>query len=467
MDSERLQGLSAEDARFLRQEGPGAHMHVGDVALLEGPPPPYLEMLEHVRSRLRLVPRYRQHLAEPPLGLGAPRWTDDASFNLSYHVRHTGLPKPGDDAKLHALVARVFSQRLDRTKPLWELWIVEHLAGGGWALVSKTHHALVDGVAGVDLMTTLFDETPEVRPSDPDAWVPRPEPTAAQLASDAIGGALAPQSAVGLARRVLGGAAERVRAALETPERTPLNARLGPHRRYSVVDTRLEDFRAIRDAFGGTVNDVVLAVVAGALRRWLHERGARTEGLDLQAGVPVATRDDHLAEVLCPLPIGVADPIDRLGAIAACMADVKHSAFAQDADAIAAAPHFAPPTILARAARLTFDDRACHVLVTNVPGPRGDRYVLGRRLERTFPVPSLTGDRALAVAVMSYAGSMGFGLLADYDAVGDLDVVAGGIEASLEELRDLAAAGPLGRRQPTVTRTRARARAKRESARRT
>ncbi|HEV2786875.1 MAG TPA: wax ester/triacylglycerol synthase domain-containing protein, partial [Solirubrobacteraceae bacterium] len=195
---DHLDGLSALDASFLQHERGGAHAHIGGIALLEGPAPPYREVLEHVRSRLHLVPRYRHRVAIPPLGLGRPRWADDPAFNLEYHVRHTGLPAPGDDAKLHTLAARVFSQRLDRTKPLWELWIVEHLEGGGWALISKAHQALVGGAAGIDLMTTLFDLSPEVRDVGADAWQPRPAPSPAQLAATAVNDAAAELGALPL-----------------------------------------------------------------------------------------------------------------------------------------------------------------------------------------------------------------------------------------------------------------------------
>jgi WS/DGAT/MGAT family acyltransferase len=440
-------------------------VHTGAIALLEGPAPPYAEVLEHVRSRLHRVPRYRRRLAVPPFGLGEPRWVDDPAFNLAYHVRHTGLPAPGDARKLHALAARVFSQRLDRSKPLWELWIVEHLEGGGWALVSKAGLELTEDAADVDLMATLFDTTPDVRPAGGDAWEPGPAPTPAQLAAAALTDALTPAAAIGRARRAVEAATERVRAATSPPPATPLAVRTGPHRRLAVATTELEDFRTVRAALGGTVNDVVLAVVTGALRRWLHERGTRTEGLDVRAGVPVQTEGDRLVQVECPLPVDVLDPIERLRAIAAHMEAATRSQRAVGAQVIAAAGDFAPPTILARAARVTMTSSAQSLLVTNVPGPQAARYVLGRRLEHTFPIPMLVDGHALAVALMSYAGAMDFGLLADYDAVADLDVFAAGVGESLAELLGQAAGGPLARRAPRTTRTRARAREKRQSRR--
>jgi WS/DGAT/MGAT family acyltransferase len=486
MPQDHLDALSAVDASFLHQEGASTHMHIGGVAILDGSPPPYRELTAHIRSRLHLVPRYRQKLAAPPLGLGRWRWIDDPTFNLDYHVRHTALPQPGDDAKLHALAARIFSQRLDRTKPLWELWLVEGFHDDRWALISKTHHALVDGISGVDLMTTLFDLGEESPPAArTDRWEPRPEPSTAQLTATSLNGAVrrlaelplraAATAAKGPRRGGRPGArdargARRGRVdGLNPPPETPLNVRVGPHRRFTVVKAELEEFKAIKDALGGTVNDVVLAVVAGALREWLHGRGLRTEGLELRACVPVSVRGDdersafgnRLVQIVCPLPVAISDPIERLRFVSEQMQHVKDSKQALGAEVIAGAQDFAPPTILAQASRMNFSTRFYNLLVTNVPGPQMPLYVLGRRLHGVFPVPFLAGDRALAVAVMSYDGGMSFGLLADLDALPDLDAIASGVAGSLEELRTLAGAGPLTRRRPRVTRTRERARARR------
>jgi diacylglycerol O-acyltransferase / wax synthase len=487
MAQEHLDSLSGVDASFLHQEGHNTHMHIGGLALLGGPAPPYVELLEHIRSRLGLVPRYRQKLAAPPLGLGRWRWIDDPTFNLEYHVRHTALPRPGDEDKLHALVARVFSQRLDRTKPLWELWLVEGLADGRWGLLSKTHHALVDGVSGVDLMTMLFDLGTEPRDVGRDPWHPRPEPSTAQLAATAISGALRraselplraasealrPGLAVERAREALEALGEVAWAGLNPPPDTPLNTQVGPHRRFAVVPADLEDFKAVKNAFGGTVNDVVLAVVAGALRRWLHGRGLRTEGMELRVCVPISVRSDadhgsfgnKLVQVLCPLPVHIADPIERLRWVSERMRDLKESKQALGAEMIARAEDFTPPTILAQATRMNFSTRFYNLLVTNVPGPQLPVYALGRRLEAVFPIPFLAGDRALAVAVMSYDGGMNVGVIADLDALPDLDVITEGIESSLAELVRQAHGGPLTRRRPRTTRTRRRAKQRREAA---
>src|SRR3954447_17837358 len=454
---QHLDRLSAVDAAFLHQESPTTQMHIGGVIVIEGPAPPFDDPREHVRSRLPLVPRYRQKLAAPPFGIGRQLWIDDPAFNLDYHVRHTALPRPGGDDALRRLIGRLFAQRLDRTKPLWELWFVEGFPGGRTALISKTHHSLVDGISGVDLATVLFDLDPEPRSTAPDRWQPRPEPTGAELAAASLRNAVRlPFRAVeGLgrvpselaeAREAIEGLGEVVWAGLNPPPDTPLNVRIGPHRRFEVAPARLEDLKQIKDAFGGTVNDVVLAVVAGALQRWFHARGLRTEGLELRACVPVSVRTadergalgNRLTQLVAPLPIGVRDPVERLRLISESMAGVKDSKQALGAQVIAGAQEFAPPTLLAQASRLNFSTRFFNLLVTNVPGPQVPLYVLGRKIEAVFPVPFLAGDRALAIAVMSYDGGMGFGLLGDLDSMPDLVVVANGIEESLAELLALA-----------------------------
>src|SRR4051812_28754021 len=452
---QHLDRLSAVDAAFLHQESPTTQMHIGGGIVIEGPPPPFVDLREHVRSRLPLVPRYRQKLAAPPLGLGRQMWIDDPAFNLDYHLRHTALPRPGGDDELRRLVGRLFAQRLDRTKPLWELWYVEGLTGGRTALISKTHHALVDGISGVDLATVLFDLDPEPkRLPEPDVWQPRPEPTGAELAAESLrSAATAPLRALARAPRELESAREAVEAlgevvwaGLNPPPDTPLNVRIGPHRRFEVAGARLSEFKEVKDAFGGTVNDVVLAVVAGAPQRGFPLRGLRPEGLEPRAAVRVSIRPgdeqgalgNRLAQLVAPLPVGMRDPVLRLKRVSEAMEGVKDSKQALGAEVIAGAQDFAPPTLLAQASRLNFSTRFYNLLVTNVPGPQVPLYVLGRKIEGVFPVPFLAGDRALAVAVMSYDGGMGFGLLGDLDAMADLVILATGIEDALTELLALA-----------------------------
>src|SRR5688572_30760782 len=463
--------LSAVDASFLAQEGPTTHMHVGAVLVFEGPPPMYEDFTNQIRSRLHLVPRYRQKLAFPPLETGRPIWVDDPSFNLEYHVRHTALPSPGSENQLRALAARIHSQQLDRAKPLWETWLVQGLEDSRFALISKTHHALVDGVAGVDLATVLFDAEP-VPPSTPhegEPWVPQQEPSAAQLAAKgirglvrtpfelggrALGAAAHPQRSLEVAREAIEGVGEVAWAGLNPAPGTPLNVPIGPHRRFAFVRQDLADFKRVKDALGGTVNDVVLAVVAGALRQWLRSRGVRTEGVELRALVPVSIRgeDQHhqlgnrIAAMRGPLPVYVEDPVARLAVVREAMDGLKDSKQAVGAEVLAGVQSFAPPTILAQASRINFSTRLFNLIVTNVPGPQFPLYVLGRELQDLFPIAFLPRDHALAVAIMSYNGGIDFGLLGDYDAMPDIDDLGRDLDAALAEL--VAAAKAAGGKQP-------------------
>jgi diacylglycerol O-acyltransferase / wax synthase len=464
--------LSAVDASFLAQERANSHMHIGAVLILEGPPPSYEDFLNHIRSRLHLVPRYRQKLAVPPLETGRPIWVDDANFNLEYHVRHTALPSPGSPEQLRALAARIHSQRLDRAKPLWELWLVQGLEDNRFALISKTHHAIVDGISGVDLMTVLFDlsPVPQVAPHEGEPWVARPEPHAAQLAARGLKGLLKlplelangaltaathPGSSLDQVKEALEGIGEVAWAGLNPAPETPLNVPIGPHRRLSFVRNDLDDFKLVKDTLGGTVNDVVLTVVAGGLRTWLRSRGVRTEGLELRALVPVSvrTKDDkgqlgnRIVVMRGPLPVYVEDPVARLRVVRQAMDGLKESKQAVGAAAITGLEALAPPTILAQASRLQFSTRLFNLLVTNVPGPQFPIYVLGRELLDTYPIAFLPENQSLAVAVMSYNGGMDFGLLGDYDNLTDIEDLGEALKDSLAELVDAAGGRPRGRRK--------------------
>jgi WS/DGAT/MGAT family acyltransferase len=456
-----LDRLSSIDASFLHQEGPTSHMHIGGVLVFEGPPPDFNDYLDHVRGRLHLVPRYRQKLTTPPLETGRPLWVDDPDFNLEYHVRHTALPSPGTEEQLFLLAGRIASQPLDRSKPLWENWLVEGLDGERFALISKTHHALVDGVSGVDLASVLLDLEREPRRPEGklERWQPKPEPspaelvaagvrgmvgTAAELAARAVGAATQPGSSLAALRDAAEGLGEIVWAGLNPAPETPLNVEIGPHRRYAVVRHQLADYKTVKNAFGGTVNDVVLTVVSGALARWLNSRGVRTEGLEMRALVPVSVRTDahkntlgnQLTVMRGPLPVYIRDPVARLRFVRRAMDGLKESKQAVGAATLAAVNNLAPPTILAQASRLNFSTRLFNLLVTNIPGPQFPLYVLGRRLEDLFPLAFLPKNHALAVAIMSYDGGIDYGLLADYDALPDIDVIADGIDAALRELLD-------------------------------
>jgi diacylglycerol O-acyltransferase / wax synthase len=460
MAQQHLDRLTSIDASFLHQEGEASHMHIGAVLIFEGPPPAFQDYLDHVRSRLHLVSRYRQKLAVPPLETGRPLWVDDPSFNLEYHVRHTALPYPGSEEQLFLLMSRIASQQLDRSKPLWENWLVEGLEGDRFAIIPKTHHSLVDGVSGVDLATVLFDVEREPQPTsseDLEPWRPQPEPsgaalvaaglrgmvtTTAGLLARAIGAATQPATSLGLLRDAFEGVGEIAWAALNPAPETPLNVPIGPHRRFAVVRQQLSEFKDVKDALGGTVNDVVLTVVSGALAEWLRSRGIRTEGLEMRALVPVSVRTkgqentlgNQMTVMRGPLPVYIDDPVARLAFVRSAMNGLKESKQAEGAATLAAVNNLAPPTVLAQASRLNFSTRLFNLIVTNIPGPQMPLYVLGRPLEDLFPVAFLPKDHALAIAIMSYNGGIDFGLLGDYDALPDIDLIAEGISASLAEL---------------------------------
>ncbi|MGI9557985.1 MAG: WS/DGAT/MGAT family O-acyltransferase [Solirubrobacterales bacterium] len=462
MAQAHMDRLSSTDASFLTQETSHSHMHVGAVLIFEGPPPGYEDLLEHVQSRLHLVPRFRQKLAFSPFETGRPFWVDDPNFNLGYHVRHSALPSPGSREQLRNMVARVFSQQLDRTKPLWELWLVQGMKRKRFAIVTKTHHALVDGVSGVDIATVLFDVKPVPEPIKPETeWVAEPEPSGAQLLARNLEDLAT--TPIRLARgleRALEDPGTTVKHAAEAVEGVgeiawnlanpapdvPLNVPIGSHRRFAWVRADLDDLKAIKNRLGGTVNDVVLSVVTGALRGWLRARGIRTEGLELRGLVPVSVRspDEHgelgnrLAALRGPLPVYVEDPVKRLDAVKVEMGGVKESKQALGAEAIVRFNDFAPPTLLVQSSRLNFSTRLFNLIVTNVPGPQIPLYVLGRELENVFPVAFLPQNHALAIAIMSYNGHMDFGLLADYDSMGDVELIGDGIEHAIAELRQAA-----------------------------
>lgn len=451
--------LSVLDEMFLHLEGGNTHMHVGGVAIFEGPPPDYEDALDMVRARLQLVPRYRQKLSTVPFGVGRPVWIDDTHFNLEYHVRHTALPAPGDRVRLNRLAARIMSQRLDSTKPLWEIWFAEGLGEGRFAMISKTHHCLVDGISGVDIGSVLLDVDREPAEIEVEAWRPAPEPTADQLLVDALRERLTSpaeairtlQSAVidpaKLPGRLLEGAkavGAFVGGGFAAPP-SSLNQSIGPHRRFETVLADLAEVKAIKNHFGGTVNDVVLAAVSGGLRQLLRARGEEVDDLELRAMVPVSVRADHergalgnrVASLWATLPVWEKDPVKRLSIVSERMEGLKSSGQAVGAQLLTTLGEYAPPTIMAQAARLVARQRAFNLVITNVPGPQIPLYSLGRELQEVYPVLPLSDNTTLGVALLSYNGTIGFGLLGDYDTTPDLAVLAEGIEKSLAELRAL------------------------------
>ncbi len=459
--------LTALDSTFLHLEDHStAHMHVASVMVFEGSAPTLQELVDHVLGRLHLVPRYRQRLAHVPLGQGRPVWADDPHFNPYYHIRHTALPKPADDAALKRLAGRLFSQRLDRSKPLWEIWLVQSMSKGRFALIAKTHHALVDGISGVDITTVLFDTAAEPLPGERQApWSAKPLPGPAKLLGEALlerttvpaemaRGARAllraPRKAIAQVKDGLSSIGATTLAGINAPAPpSPFNVDIGPHRRYTFLDADLGTFKEVKDSLGGTLNDVVLTSVALALGRYLRNRGHNTDGLVLKAMVPVSVRTksqrgalgNQVAAMWAPLPVGVENPAECLSKISVAMDDLKKSGQAVGAQVLTNLAGFAPPTILSQAARLQARQPFFNLVVTNVPGPQFPLYLLGRRLEVLYPVVPLAQRQALGIAVMSYDGHLGFGLLGDYDALPELDAIALDLKWAVSSLARAAGVG--------------------------
>ncbi|HTR73965.1 MAG TPA: wax ester/triacylglycerol synthase family O-acyltransferase [Solirubrobacterales bacterium] len=468
-----MERLSAFDTSFLANEKDNAHMAIGAVLVFDGPPPAQEEFLALVRSRLHLLPRLRQRLLTPPLELGTPFWVDDETFDVRRHVDRTTLPAPGTDAELRTLTAERMAPPLDRRKPLWELTLVDGFAEERFAVVYKTHHAMADGISAVDIGMLLFDAEPRTEPPPPaEPWRPRRSPTSLGLAVRAVAGVLA--TARRLARWLLGagrdpGDASRragdgliglwevtwnlVRAAPRVPINPPA---VGPRRELAWTTADLAELKRIKNALGGTVNDVSLAVVAGALRAWLAETEpsvlCRPQGdkgqrvLELKALVPVSIRtvDEHgelgnkLTAMRGPLPVGIADPAERLRAIAVAMDDLKASKQPLGAEAIWGLNDwfrdFAPPVLLVPTAAINFSPRLFNLLVTNFPGPQIPFYALGRELVAIHPLGFLAHRHGLAVAILSYNGRVSFCFLADPDAAPEVERLADHLGTALAEL---------------------------------
>ena len=386
MASDRLSGL---DTSFLHMERAGAHMHVASTIVFEGTAPSHREFRDHIGSRLHLVPRFRQKLRFVPLDQGRPVWVDDPHLNLDYHVRQTALPAPGSDEQLRNLAARIFSQQLDRSKPLWELWLVEGLSEDRFAIVGKSHHALVDGVSGVDITTVLFDldREPQGPPASAPPWLARPEPSDIELLGDALRERLtSPKEIARGFRAALRGPRQVVRGLRDTSKfvgagmaapSSVFNVEIGPHRRFAMAQADLAELKRVKDAHGGTVNDVILSIVAGSIGKYLRARGHDTEGLELRAMVPVSVRaeEEHgalgnrISAMMAPLPVWSEDPVERLRIVTEAMGDLKSSGQAVGAEILTKLTDFAPGTIASQAARLQPAQRFFNLVVTNVPGP--------------------------------------------------------------------------------------------------
>jgi diacylglycerol O-acyltransferase len=474
--------LSPLDASFLYLEDRTTPMHVGAVVIFDEPEGrfDYDRLVRLISERLSLVPRYRQKVRWVPGHLANPVWVDDPDFDITYHVRRSALPRPGSDAQLRELVARLQSRPLDRERPLWEVYLVEGLSENRVAIITKTHHAVVDGIAAIDIGSVMLDVTPETRATPRSSWRPRSAPSSVELVGGAVvdwlrrpayvadAARTTALAAVTDARRVAEAAGRTVtglfsaaRSQVRSAPSSPLNATIGEQRRFGMAATSLEDYKRIRKAHGGTVNDVVLAVVSGALRSWLLTRGERvTASTSVRAMVPVSIRGpiaptgeqshqspqeretagNRVASYFVELPVGEPDPVVRLSQVSYEMEAHKAEQQFVGAEALIGLSGFAPPTMHAAAARLISDwsRRVFNTVVTNVPGPQFPLYAAGARMRSLYPVVPLVKGQAVSIGITSYDGGLYYGLNADRDAMPDVDVLAQCLEEALSELLETA-----------------------------
>jgi diacylglycerol O-acyltransferase / wax synthase len=454
--------LSAADVSFLYLEGHTTPMHAGSLAIFLVPAEgfDYERLVGLIEDRISLVPRYRQKVRFVPGHIANPVWVDDPDFDITYHVRRSALPRPGSDEQLREFCARIQSRPLDRSRPLWEIYLVEGLEGERFAIITKTHQAIVDGISAIDIGQVILDTAPAWREHISDLWMPAPEPTATQLltgaASDLVHrpSALLDTMRLGVADLraathnlldAAGGVASALRTALRAAPSSPLNVTIGEQRRYGMARTSLDDYKLVRKQHGGTINDVVLTTVAGALRGWLLFRGEAVKpATTVRAMVPVSVRGDsddgalgtHVSALLVDLPVGEPSPLLRLSQVSYAMKGHKESGRSVGADVLVALSGFAPPTLHAMGARMAsgLTRRQFNLVVTNVPGPQVPVYAAGARMLETFPIEPLAVGQAVTIGLTSYAGGVYYGLNADRDAMPDVDVLANLIEESLAEL---------------------------------
>jgi diacylglycerol O-acyltransferase / wax synthase len=460
--------LSTADVAFFYLEGRTTPQHVGGLAVFAAPDGfDYDRLVRLLEERISLAPRYRQRMRTVPGNLANPVWVDDPNFDITYHVRRSALPRPGTEAALLEFCARIQSRLLDRTRPLWEMYLVEGLSGGRVAIVTKTHPSMVDGHGGIDITQVLLDESPEPRRTVEALWMPEPEPSSVRLVADALCGAIQRPAAVVDALRLSGrdarstarwaagtvagmasGVSSVVARSARPSRRSPLRTVLGQHRRIAIARADLADFRTVRERRAGTVNDVVLAVVTGALRSWLLSRGETlSSATTVRALVPVGmngqpgespgwTKASQVTGLLVDLPVGAADPLRRLAQVQYAMAGHAASGRPVGADALVGLSGFAPPTLHSLGARAAhgLTRRMYTVAITNVPGPQLPLYAAGARMTEMFPILPLNRGQALSIALTSYDGGVYFGVNADRDSVPDVNAVATWLNTSLAEL---------------------------------
>ncbi len=459
--------LSPLDASFLHLENEFAHMHIGSISIFEGPPPPFDQLRALLESKLDDIPRYRQTARFVPLDLGRPVWADDPHFNVDYHVRHTALPAPGGDEQLRLLIARLMSQQLDRARPLWEIWIVEGLDDDRWALVSKVHHAMVDGVSGAELLATMLDVSPDIAEPSPSTWSARPSPGNLELATEAItdlvrspyeqmralrAASRVPRQALGQLKEI-GAGLSSLAGVLSAPPESSLNGPIGPHRRYVWTSVSVDDIKTVRAGLGGTFNDVVLAAITRGFRKLLRDRGESTDRVvrtlvpvsvrprvDGEAAAGDGTMENKVSAMFAELPVMLDDPGEVLAAVSAQMSDLKESKQAIAGEALTSMAEFTPPMLLALGERVAARaaQRNVNTVTTNVPGPQLPLYSLGRKMVAVYPFVPLAGQIRIGVAMFSYDGTVYFGITGDFDTCEDVASLSDGIEAGMEDLLHLA-----------------------------
>jgi WS/DGAT/MGAT family acyltransferase len=462
--------LSAMDAMFLEIEDANLPMHIGSVALFEAGPLlraggglDLERILGFAEAQLHKAPRLRQKLSSVSW-LERPIWIDDARFNLLYHMRHTALPQPGDLRQLKRLAGRILSQRLDRAKPLWEIWLVEGLEGDRAAVVTKLHHCMADGVSSGDLMSMLMGTKPDYRAKPPPAWAPREPPREALVLADEMARrifaplslwdwgrassssrvARSSEDALGFVRSTARGAWRAAQAGLRPVSYTPLNVAIGPHRRFDWTRLPLAEVRRVGRAAGGTVNDVVLALVAGAVRQFLESREVDTAGIEFRVAVPVNVRTDadrdqpgnRVSSLITPLPLEEADPWRRLERVVETTRDLKGSGETQAVDLVGRLADWLPASVMVRMSQASH--RAVNMIVTNVPGPQVPVYMLGARMLASYPLVPLMANEALNIALFGYDGWLHWGFDADWEALPDLHAVVESIPLGFEALDKIA-----------------------------
>jgi WS/DGAT/MGAT family acyltransferase len=464
--------LSAQDASFLLFESPTVHTHIAATQIFELGPLKTQDggvdiaaIRKATEAVLHLIPRYREKLAWIPF-FNHPVWVDDRDFNLDYHIRHSSLPRPGGVDQLKRLSARIMSIQLDRARPLWETWVVEGLEGDRFAMITKIHHCMLDGESGADLAQILMSPDPERRlPDEVPAYIPRPAPTPGELFTDEVlqRASLPLQAArsfrqlrresenlrdeLALRARAIG---DLVGWAVRPPSETPINGTLGPHRNFDWLSMKLDDVKAVRKALGCTVNDVVLATVTGAVRKFLIRRRVRPGDIDFRVSAPVSVRRERekgemgnrVSSWIVKLPLGEKDPRKRLNAINAVTQDLKSSKQALGVEMMMAVAEWTPGVLLSLGARAA--SGPINMIVTNVPGPQFPLYMLGAKLLESFPQVPLLQGTGLGVALFSHDGKIFWGFNGDYGMLPDLEDFRQAVEDSFRELSDAAGAGTEG-----------------------